>query len=275
MARVQRVTQENFINGAGSSVANRLLTNGFNCNALRSNAVLRKEEWQQFDQVVVDVARQRLNGVADLVNAGLTYDLDDALGVTMVQWERQADMDPAQRSMDGLTRGERDRLDFLQSNVPVFITHKDFGLSLRVLRASRKLGQPLDTAQIEVATRKVADSIEDALFNGPGVVVNAVTAYGYRTAPNRNTMNFASAQEWTHASKTGELILADVITMIQTAHTDNRFGPYVLYVTGEDYVALMEDFRLIPTRLSFRGFWISKVSQLLSLLMFFRLTMCF
>ena len=41
-------------------VAQRLLQSDFQVNALRTNDVLRKDEWIQFDEALIDVARQRL-----------------------------------------------------------------------------------------------------------------------------------------------------------------------------------------------------------------------
>src|SRR5437868_10048911 len=92
------------------SVAQRLLGSGFNVNALRpaipdnaqmnfngqffhngglvQNATLRRLEWQLYDTAVIDIARRRLVGVQDLINAGLTFNVPDALGVTQITWEQ-------------------------------------------------------------------------------------------------------------------------------------------------------------------------------------------
>jgi hypothetical protein len=226
---------------AYGSVAQKLLTHGLNLNALRTLDVLRKDEWVHFDEALLEITRQRLKGVADLLSAGLTLPLANAMGTTVVEWERSSDMDPATRSMDGLTRDRDDRIEFDRLAIPIFITHKDFSLNLRSLEASRTLGQALDTTQIEVCTRRVNDSLEDALFNGlGGYTVAASTAYGYTTHPNRNTFEFSSGS-WTTA--TGEQILADVLDMIGILHGDNMFGPFVMYVPTLYWVAMQADFK--------------------------------
>lgn len=226
------------------SVAQRLLQGGLNINSLRTNAVLRKEEWIQFDTVVVEVARSRLVGVADLVNAGLTFNLSNGMGTTVVQWEQSSDMDPAIRSMDGITRDRDDRVEFTLNNLPIYITHKDFSLNLRHLEASRRLGEPLDTFQSSVCARRVSDSLEDALFNGVGgYTVAGDTAHGYTTHPNRNTFEFEGNLAWDDASKTGENIVLDVIGMIELAHLDNMFGPYIMYVPTTYWTSLQKDFK--------------------------------
>src|SRR5690606_33206914 len=84
---------------ASGSVAARMLQSGFNVNALRTNGTLRKDEWIQYDTAVVEVARKRLGAVADLLNAGLRYNLANALGTTRVEWETVSDMDPADITM--------------------------------------------------------------------------------------------------------------------------------------------------------------------------------
>ena len=224
-------TRDLITQGGNGWVAQRMLEKGFNAAALRTNTLLNKDEWIQFDQVVIDVARQRLNGVADVINAGLTFGLEDALGVTQVEWEVMSDMTAAQHSMDGITRGERDRVDFTLKNLPVYITHKDFGLSLRHLRASRRMGQPLDTTQAAIAARLVADKIESSLFNGPGITVGTSTAYGYLNHPNINAITYSGTGElWDAPGKTGQEIMDDVMSMINALHADNFFGPYNLYV---------------------------------------------
>ena len=221
------------------SVAQRLLQMGFNCNSLRQNDVLRKEEWQVFDDRLVEIARQRLNLVGDLMDRGLTFPLSNAMGTTVLQWEDVSDMDPAEISMDGISRTRDDRVLFGLNNIPIFITHKDFSINLRSLEASRTLGQPLDTTQLEVATRKVSESLETTLLNGAGINVAGNTAPGYTTFPERNTFELAAS--WLTA--TGEQMLGDVLGMITVAHADNMFGPYMLYVPTDYWVQLQDDFK--------------------------------
>jgi uncharacterized linocin/CFP29 family protein len=226
---------------AQGSVAQRMLQGGFDVSVMRPLAILRKEEWLFFDEKVVQVTRQRLRAVADLLGGGLTFPLANPMGTTVLQWERSSDMTPAERSMDGLSRTRDDRVEFDQQNLPIYITHKDFSLNLRHLEASRKLGQPLDATEVEIATRRVNDNLEDALVNGlAGYTVAGNTGYGYTTHPNRNTYELA-AGSWLTA--TGTQILADVLNMITVAHQDNFFGPFVIYVPTDYWVALLADFK--------------------------------
>ena len=67
---------------ASGSAAQRLMQSGFNVNALRTNDTLRKDEWELFDETVVEVARERLVGVGDLIERNLRLDVANPLGTT-------------------------------------------------------------------------------------------------------------------------------------------------------------------------------------------------
>ena len=229
-------------NGSGlpaGSVAHRLMTSGLNINSLRTNDVLRKEEWLLFDKAIVDVARPILVGVSDLMSRNLRVPIPNAMGITVVQHETVSDMSNADVNMSGIAEGERDRLKFAQVNTPLPIVHKDFQLSLRNLESGRRLGQPLDTTSAQTAARKVADQLENILFNGVAITSGGGTVYGYRTHPSRNTGS--TTADWSTA--TGEQIVADVLAMIDKAVADNMYGPYIVYVSNSSYVNMLEDFK--------------------------------
>ena len=227
------------LKGAGS-VAARLLASNFNVNALRTLGTLKKDEWIHYDSAVVEVARERLIGVSDLVSRGMTYPLNNALGSTRVEWERMSDMDPAAISMSGISESQNDRITFDLQGMPVPIVHKDFNINIRALMASRNSGQPLDTTQVRLATRKVAETIEGMLFSGATVLGSNNPIYGYTTAVNRNTG--ALAASWQTA--TGAQIIGDVLDMIEAANADNMYGPYVIYVNNLAFINLSNDYKL-------------------------------
>lgn len=236
------------LSGAGGTlmgygnVAARLLSSGMSINSLRTNDVLRKEEWIQFDQVVVEIARKRLVGIADLFNANLTYSVANAMGTTVLQWEQVSDMEPADISMSGITPGERDRVEWSLKSIPLPIVHKDFNVNIRALEASRRLGQPLDTTQAAMAARLVSERLERILFKGAVITGGGGTIYGYTTAPNRNTGTLSG--NWaTFPTVTGENIVSDVISMIDAASADNMYGPFMLYVPRSYYTVLANDFK--------------------------------
>ena len=242
MQTVEGLILGNGANGANSAygtVAQRLLTNGMNINALRTNDVLHKEDWMQFDRTVVDIARAALVGVADLMANGLTYPIAGAMGVTVVQHETVSDMTDATVDMSGLAPTERDRVNLNLVNVPLPIFHKDFQLSLRNLMSGRRSGNPIDTTMAATATRRVADLMEQVLFKGATLQSGGGNIYGYTTHPNRNTGSVTA----TWVTTTGDNILTDTVAMIGAANADNMYGPYMLYVPIAVYVNLLKDFK--------------------------------
>lgn len=207
--------------------------------ALRTFGTLRKDEWIEIDRVVTRVARDRLRGVADLRAAGLTKTIPNALGTTRIEWEKVSEMDPAEMSMSGLSQSQNDRVVFDLDHLPVPIIYKDFQINLRALMASRKQGTGLDTLQIEMASRKVSEYLEDLLWNGSTVLGSANPIYGYRTTPNRNTGS--TTADWNSAS--GDQIVGDVLAMIEKATADNFFGPYVLYFSTAAGIMMSDDYK--------------------------------
>ena len=224
------------------SIAQKLLAANMDPNVLRTHATLRKDEWEELDEAVVRVSEERLVGVMDLINMGLTYDLNDDFGTMVLESESQSDITGAEQTMDGITRTNADTVSFDQINLPLPITHKDFQMSARVLAASRKRGNSLDTTNGELAARKVSESVESMLFNGVGITFGGGTIYGYTNHPDRNT--FQISGDWAdEGAVTGEQIVQDVIKMIQLNQADGYYGPYNLYVPTAYGSRLSDDYK--------------------------------
>ncbi|KKK83118.1 hypothetical protein LCGC14_2796610, partial [marine sediment metagenome] len=68
--------------GAIGSFAAKLLSGGLTVNNLRTNDILRKDEWKAFDATVIQVARERMVITADLFSRGLTFPIANAMGQT-------------------------------------------------------------------------------------------------------------------------------------------------------------------------------------------------
>jgi uncharacterized linocin/CFP29 family protein len=261
------VNTDFILNGVGQGlVGQKLMALGFNINALRpwrepnkshpdkpeldrfyinkngiavpiTNATLRKDEWKALDTAVLDVAQDRLVGVADLETRGLVRNIPNGLGTTVDQYEDFSDIEPAAVSMDAVTRGQNDRVEIDINSLPLPITHKDFQINIRTLNASRTLGATLDTTMTEKSTRKVGDKLEDMLFNGLSTYTfGGGTIYGYTDFPSRNTVTLTA---WT----TGEIALADVISMKQASIDDKYFGPWMLYIPKNYETVMDNDFK--------------------------------
>ncbi len=205
-------------------------------NKLRTNTTLRKQEWEELDLAIVDIARQRLVGVQDLRNSGLTLNLN-GLGTTISQFEKQSDMEAAVATMDVTDEGNEDALTFTLISIPVPITHKSFRIGARQLDASRRLGTSLDVSQATVASRRVTDKLEDTLFNGDaGINVNGQTLQGYTTHPDRNTGSASGT--WDTIAE----IFTTVNTMVLGNEADSYYGPYTLYVSTTQFGEMRQIF---------------------------------
>jgi len=220
-------------------VAQTLMANNFNVNGLRTLDVLRKDEWKLLDNVLIDVARNRLVAVQELVSRGLTYNIPNGLGTTILEWEQVTDMTPAEVSMSGVREGANDTRDFTLKSMPLPIIHKDFNINIRKLEASRKSGQPLDVAQATLAATLVTESVESMVFLGHATREGNARIYGLTTEPNRNTGSLSA--NW--ATATGAQILTDTLAMIDKAYVDNMYGPFGIFVPYNAYVHMGEDYK--------------------------------
>ena len=223
-----------FLNQAANAGSNPLIANGVTAN----DSTLRHEEHLRYDERLLMIARQRLNGIADLRAHGLVMNLG-GLGTMLSMYERSGDMTAASINMDGMTDAQKDRVTYDEVGVPVPIFHKDWSINIRQLEASRTRGEPLSTTQIGIATRIVTDSMESALFNGiPNFVYDGKQVYGYTNFPHRNTVTLTAS--W--ATANGSQIVSDVKRMLQAAYNDDRFGPFTLYVAKDIWANIQEDY---------------------------------
>ena len=219
---------------------NHLVT-GDAINIPVTNAVLRKEEWIEFDNEVLKAVRVKLDGVAMLLRRGLRRNLNSGLGRTILEYDRSSDLGPAERSMSGVKRGDNQRIEFDTVGLPLFITHKDFEISARTLSVSRNMGESIDSAQAESAGFRVGEAIEESLYLGSAIKVGGFRAFGLTTDPTRNTGSVTV--DW--ATATGVQILTDTLSMIQDAIDAGFHGPYALHLPVNAETNLENDFSTV------------------------------
>lgn len=194
-----------------------------------ATATLRRDQWKAVDEAIVRAARSRLRFVADLRSAGLTYTIPNGMGKTVLETERMNDPGNAAISMDGMreTTGDRPLFDIL--TLPLPIIHMDFFFSARQIAVSRG-GSPLDMTMVEVAGRRVAETVEAMALGVAPAASYAYgvsgTIYGISNHPNVNTksMTLPTASGWTPAVAVNE-----VLEMKLQLSQDKHFGPYRLY----------------------------------------------
>lgn len=226
----------------GFTSAQRLMACGLNVNALRTNATLREDEWKAVDTAVLKVAQERLVGVADLMARNLVYNVSNGLGKTVLQYEDISDVEEAQLSMDAVTAGKNDRVVYSVKYLPLPVISADWQLNIRVLNASRTTGDSLDTSIQEAKARKIAEKMEDMLFNGASTFAfGGGTLYGYLDAPGTNGTTLS--QKWDAGAATGETILDDVRALKQASIDAKHYGPWMIYVPTRYETPLDDDFK--------------------------------
>ena len=205
---------------------------------MRTNGTLPHEAYIKFDQRMVDVARDRLTIVQDLNSFGLV-NRNYNLGDIVAKYEKLSDMDAAVVNMDGVTPASRDRVTYTEAGVPIPVFSKNFQINERQLQAGLNKGHSLANTMITTSTRRVADSINQMIFNGlPNfVTVDGLSVFGLTNHPNRNQV--AAAAAW---GGVGSDPVADVENMLAAAYADNFFGPFNLYVSKDHWSFIQGDY---------------------------------
>lgn len=200
---------------------------------LRVNSVLRKDEWEELDRLVVPAAVAPLRLTRILTARGLVRPIS-SLGTLLAQYNQVSEMTPANISLRGHASGEKDLVDYDLKGVPVPIIFKEFELEMRALLSSRMMGDGIDTTNGEAAARVVGEKAEDLLINGDSSVnLNGNTIYGLTSHPNRNTdtaTNYGGGDWGTIAN-----VEKTIAGMIAAAQADGYYGPYGVAVASTQY----------------------------------------
>jgi len=212
-----------------------------NTNALRTNKLLRNDEWKQIDLAVVEAQRIRLNAVADLYNRGLSLNIADGLGVMILEWQTMTGKTGGRLDMSPQAQELNDRVKFATKTLPLPVIHDDWQLGIRTLKAGRKKGTPIDTLQASESSKNVAEIIENLLINGSSSYeFDGSIIYGYTDYPDRNQVSLTTA--WDDSAMTGALIRDDVLAMKQASINAKYYGPFSLYVPTAYETVLDEDY---------------------------------
>lgn len=213
---------------------------------INTNATLRRDEWKQLDEALLVASRYRLGGIDDLIANGLTFNLGNAMGTTVLEWHDVSDGMNALLTMDGVTRSVGDRPKFQTNYLPIPIIHVDYEINARALEASRKLGNPLDTTMAEMAARRIKEKLENMLFTDTDFAYGEADdrsrnkIYSYVNHPDINAVTLGT--HWDASAKTAAGILQDVLNMVESAVGARHYGPYMLYIPTGYQTVLYDDY---------------------------------
>jgi len=203
------------------------------------NSLLQRDEWVEVDNAVVAAARQKLKIVEDLRARGLRYQLGSIASVVS-RYYTISEVSAASVNMTGRGGSNRDLPEQIEVNVPVPVIFKDFEIPTRALLASRRMGDGLDTLAAEAAAGVVAEALEDMTIGLSTLRLNGQPLYGLINHPNRNTATAAGLGGGDFGTITN--IMPTVIGMINMAKADNHYGPYVLYLSGNQYTETLQTY---------------------------------
>jgi hypothetical protein len=231
--------------GDPSDIAN-YVAKPYNRDPIQVNGTLRRDEWKTLDDALYVASRYRLGGIEDLRSKGLTYNLGNAMGTTVLEWHDVNDPMEATLTMDGVTRGVNDRPSFQTNYLPIPIIHVDYEINARELAASRSLGNPLDSTQAEFAARRINEKLETMLFTNTTFAFGTAddrsrnSIYSYVNHPDRNTVTLSI--HWNHSGMTAAGILQDVLEMKQASINAYHYGPWMLYIPTAYETVLDDDY---------------------------------
>ena len=202
--------------------------------AFRALGPLQDKAQVLIDQAVVEVGLQRLTFAADIMAAGLTYNLTDPLSVAQLEWNAINKIGAAQRTMSPSARGENKMPIVTPNRLPIYLTTDQFEIDIRTLKMSQRVGTPLDTAIVKQCTRAVNEAIEDAAINGATTLDGqplqdaGYQAPGLLNAPNAEAETLTAAA-WSTVP-VGATVFAQTKAMIKKLQDNKKYGPYRLYV---------------------------------------------
>lgn len=197
------------------------------------HSLLRKTEWEELDRAVIGMVKLRLSGIQDLKDAGLVQPLG-GLGTMVSQWNIGSEKIAADVTMDGRTRGNRDRVNKKLYGVPVPIISSEYQIGARELEASRRLGNALDVTEAQESAAAVAEELETILFSGYSAInVGGSTIYGYTSLSGRLTdtaTNFGGGDFGTISD------IVPTFTGWLTQLAARRYhGPFGCYIANTQY----------------------------------------
>ena len=204
---------------------------------LRTNDLLRKDEWKELDRALIEIAAVRLAPLERFRQLGLVRQLD-GLGVLLSQYEKLSDFTDAEVGMSATSATQEDSHDISITSVPIPVIAKDFRVDVRRLLASRRGpnggggGEAIDVTQVRTATRKVAEKMVEMLFTGYAGNLDGNTLKGLT---NQADVNLVSGSDWGTVAN----IYDNVITAITALQGDRMYGPYGMFVSTTQYLQML------------------------------------
>lgn len=210
-----------------------------------ANGKLRHEDFLVIQDKIVEVRRRALNGITDLMGAGLSFTV--SIGEQLVGFENINEFQAALQEQNPSNYQSNDTV-FTESYVPNPITHQSFSVPWRQqgFDYKRSLG-------MSESARQVAERLEETLFNGNTDVVVSYAGtnhpiYGYTTHPNRGTDTIS---DWTLTTAAGlAAIVPEVVEQVGLMYSTQggvANDSVILYVANDIWTNLQNDYKVEST----------------------------
>lgn len=195
-----------FAKNAISSVLEKEQNTTYATNA----STLRHEDFLIIQEKITEVRRRKLNGITDLMEAGLTFPAsisDQIIGTENIESFTAAEQEQNPTGYDN------DDTAFGEVYVPNPITHKTFSVPWRQQGFNYK-----SSLGLSESVRMVAERLEETLFNGnTAIKVNFNGAlqqiYGYTTHPDRGTTTISDWSVLANKDKIVDEVIENIGSM--------------------------------------------------------------
>lgn len=214
---------------------NRQLDRALLYQTLVENGVLREDQTKEIDDAVVQVTGRSLVAVGDLEANGLTRPIAGGIGVTSLEYDRIGAVGPAAQHMSIIALGDRDRVTYGRTAVPVPATSSQFEMDARELAA----GGGVDLANVEAHSRAVAEKLELTLVCGSDIKLGQNGLFGYTNIECRHQVSFTNGA-W---GNSGATPVADLNAGRQVLRDNGHTGPIIVYIAANLDTTLEEDFK--------------------------------
>ena len=212
----------------------------------RLNASLPPESWEAMDTAVYQATEDTLTIVQDLLNMGLEYQVD--IRAKYDTWGIIDDVGSATVGMTPEAQEPESDIDAEEDGSPIPIIDDGYSIGFRdePLNADRLPADALDTTKGTVASRHVAEAVEEMFVDADNLQVTGAggegyTLYGITDHPDTSTGNTNS--DWTIAGNESD-IRSDLRAMRAILKNDRNYRPgstgYMVYM-GTSYFDELDD----------------------------------
>lgn len=196
----------------------------------RNGAPVPLHAEELIDRAIKEVGLKRLVIFKDLILHGNKFNVPDWLGVMAVRWQREGLIGNPQWSMLPGTQSENFMPDLDLLSLPMSCLSIGFNIHPRLFEEWLRYGTPLDLRIVRQATRRMNEYLETAILWGIPVQSGGTSAPGLLNAPHTTGIPLSGGLSWYDPAKTGQQIVGDISTFIDTLNANAHYEPAWLYV---------------------------------------------